>query len=98
MHPDFKRDVGAQVEYLRAQEDVERIHGLLKDLTALKALLEDYPEAGREVMREGDASLRMMPLRRASFVAWYKTAAQQGEVTLYRLFHERQRRPKPELP
>lgn len=97
-HPAFRRDVAAQVDHLVAQGDIERIEGLLRDVSALKNLVTEFPEAGRELVRDGAESLRMMRLRRAPFIAWYRSAPDQDEVTFYRLFHSRQQTPKPGLP
>lgn len=81
-----------------AQGDIERIDGLLQDIAALRKLVAEFPEAGQELSRKGSESLRMMRLRRASFIAWYRAAIDRDEVTMYRLFHFRQRKPKPGLP
>ncbi|MBI2323909.1 MAG: type II toxin-antitoxin system RelE/ParE family toxin, partial [Chloroflexi bacterium] len=84
--------------HLVAQEDADRVLGLLGDLAELRTLLGIYPLAGRELARHEERTLRRRRLRRAPFVAWYRYAPEEEEVTLYRLFHARQRTPEPRLP
>jgi plasmid stabilization system protein ParE len=98
LHAAFKADVAAQLAFLEERGDVRRAEGLLQDLKALSALVSDFPEAGRELHRVGDQSLRMMPLRRASYVAWYVASPEKELVTLYRLYHDRQSKPEPHVP
>lgn len=97
-HPQFETEVVAQIEHLREQGDIDRILGLFGDFSELRQLLARFPEAGRELARSGERSLRTIRLRRAPFVVWYRYAPDLDEVTLYRLFHRRQDRPPPRLP
>lgn len=93
----FDSDVAAQLERLVELDSVDGILGLLGDLSELIALLARYPEAGRELARDRERTLRKLRLRRAPFVAWYRYAPDLDEVSLYRLFHARQNMPPPRL-
>lgn len=96
-HGDFERDVRKQIAYLRAQGDEARVFGLLEDLAELKELLASFPEAGRELTRQGTESLRKLKARRSPFFVWYSFEPDLDEVTFFRLFHGRQRTREPRL-
>ena len=85
----FRRSLDAQLEFLVAREDQDGILRLREDLAALETLLASFPDAGRELARSEDATLRKLKLRRCPFVVWY--VRRSDRVTLARIFHARQR-------
>lgn len=81
---------------LAAEGEWDRLQILGQDLDDLVQLLTRFPDAGRELDREGSHTLRKLRLRRVPFYVWYRTA--DGEDTwLVRLFHVRQRTPRPRM-
>jgi plasmid stabilization system protein ParE len=94
-------DVRAAVAHLEEDSAWRWISIVASDLETLKALLSQFPEAGRELDRAGAGAktLRRLKLRRAPFFAWYSFDPGRGAgvVELYRLFHSRQETPEPRL-
>lgn len=93
----FEADLRAQVAYLERHEHWNWIDRLEGDIGALETLLSAYPRAGREIRRRGNDTLRRAALRSTPFFVWYQLdeADEKGPVTLYRLFHVRERRRGP---
>lgn len=96
--PRAQLDVRAQIEYLRERGEIDRIRGFDEDLTALEDLLVSFPHAGRELVGEGQKSLRRIGLRRSPLFVWYVYEPDRDEVTLVRVFHTKQRTPIPRPP
>lgn len=95
----FRADVAAQIAFLLAKEEGERIANLAAEIEAAGRILGTFPELGREIGREGGTSVRALHLRRVPFVITYALAPERPpSVTLLRIFHARQRRPLPERP
>jgi plasmid stabilization system protein ParE len=84
--------------YLVERGEREWAARLREDLDEIGELLGRFPEAGRELARDGDASLRKLRLRRCPFVVWYGFDPLAEQATFIRLFHARQRTPKPRPP
>lgn len=65
------------------------------DLDTLRSLLSQFPEAGRELNRDGAKTLRRLKLHRTPYLVWYSFDPERGAgiVELYRLFHARQLTP-----
>ena len=90
----FAAEVAVQVAALHAAAEWSWVATLEQDLDETSQLLARFPDAGRELARDGERTLRKLRLRRAPFYVWYRTA--EGEDTrLVRLFHVRQRTPRP---
>ena len=90
----FTADVAEQIATLAAAQEWSWLGILEQDLDETAQLLTRFPDAGRELTRAGSVSLRKLRLRRAPFYVWYRTG--EGEQTrLVRLFHVRQRTPRP---
>lgn len=93
----FEADVRDQVAYLVGRQRWAWIDRLEADLRVLERLVSSYPRAGAELRRRGSDVLRRAALRSTPFFVWYQLdeADAGGSVTLYRLFHVRQRRSRP---
>lgn len=96
--PHFQRDVRAHIDYLRSHDEIDQILRLDEDLVELEELLIRFPQAGREISREGGESLRRLRIRRAPLLVWYAFEPDRDELTLVRLFHAKQMTPVPRLP
>jgi len=93
----FRADVAAQIAFLLAQEERERIANLAAEIEAAARILGTFPELGRQIGREGSTNIRALHLRRVPFVITYALAPERPpSVMLLRIFHARQRRPLPE--
>lgn len=70
-----------------------------QDVDTLRSMLARFPEAGRELDRVGDKTIRRLKLHRAPFFAWYSFDPEPapGLVELYRLIHAHQRSPRPDF-
>lgn len=91
--PDFAADLRSQLTYLVERDELEWLVTLHEDLSEAEDLLASFPEAGRELRRQGAAPVRRLRLRRAPYVVWYELSARRKRVNLLRLFHVRQRIP-----
>ncbi len=93
----FEADLRDQVSYLAQREQWAWIDQLEADMRALEDLLSAYPRAGPELRRRDTDVLRRATLRSTPFFVWYQfdEADADGPITLYRLFHVRQRRRRP---
>lgn len=88
---EFKDDVEAQVDWLE-DEHPSWIPKLERGLTEAFELLLDFPLAGSALPTP---PLRKLVLHKLPFVIWYSFDEATGRVDLLRLFHARQRRPRP---
>lgn len=98
---EFVADLEREVEYLRRLAEFGWIQTLAEDLDDIGDMLGAFPLLGHVLAREGADALLKLRLRRAPFYVWYsyrEETAEQGLVTLLRLFHTRQRTPEPRLP
>lgn len=87
------------MNYLRGHREWGWIALLQEDLAEVEAMLLRFPESGFELAREGTETLRRLKLRRAPFFVWYSADSRShgAEVRFLRLFHTRQKTPKPRL-
>lgn len=92
----FRTDFNAQAGYAIDRGEHDQAVRLTEDIVDLERLLTDFPEAGREIDRRGARALRKIKLRRCPFIVWYATDPRK--TVLARLFHARQRTPRPRLP
>lgn len=92
----FWRDASAAIRYAIEQGEGHWATQLVDDIKELERLLTDFPDAGRELDRIAETSLRKMKLRRCPYFVWYTT--DPHNVVLARLFHARQLTPAPRLP
>jgi len=96
---DFARGLDAQLTWLASQGETAWIERLREGLDEAAILLSRHPQAGPLEESEGGSDLRRLVLRRVPYVIWYATLkGPRGEVWILRLFHARQRRPKPSWP
>jgi len=94
----FISDSRRQFDYLADSEEWSRIDRLDEDLTRLAERLARFPELGRELAREGNRTMRMIPVGRLPYFVWYRFDPRSGGVIrLSRLFHTHQRTPRPQL-
>lgn len=95
----FLRDAVAQIEPLVEAEEWSRVDRVREDLAELQVKLGHFPELGRGLAGEGQITLRRISVRRLPYLVWYLwDPRDQGFVQLQRIFHARQRTPKPRLP
>jgi hypothetical protein len=75
------------------------IEGLRADLREARRLLSIFPEIGTIETRKGTLVLRRFVLAKTPYVFWFvrDTEVAKADVWLVRLFHERQRRPRPRV-
>lgn len=92
----FWRDANAEIRYAIEHGEERWSRQLAEDIVDVERLLTDFPDAGRELDRIGETTLRKMKLRRCPFLVWYTTDPQK--VVIARLFHVRQLTPEPRLP
>lgn len=90
----YIQDLQAQLGWLEQNDQLERLIWLLDDLRDASALLAEFPQAGHAFKHQGE-EFRKLPLHRAPYVLWYAHA--ENKVTLIRLFHSSQARPKERL-
>lgn len=98
-HPDFEADFVAHLEWLVARRERGWIEALGAGVEEVGLLLSMFPAAGALVLTRGTIQLRKLVLRKVPFLAWYvlDEAREDDDLWLVRLFHARQRRPKPDL-
>ncbi len=95
----FLSDVRRQTELLADSEEWIRVDRLLADVATMADLLSQFPELGRELARERGRTMRRIAVRRLPFFVWYRFDPRgEGSIRMSRLFHARQRTPKPGLP
>jgi hypothetical protein len=86
------------VDWLEAQRESEWITALSAGVVEAPQLLEAVPLAGAPVSVGRAAQLRKLVLRRVPFLVWYFVPIRPPyTVWLARLFHTRQRQPRPSL-
>lgn len=92
-------DLRAEVNYLGGQREWDWIVLLHDDLAEAEAMVLRFPNSGFELAHQGTESLRRLRMRRAPFFVWYSADAASPDrvVRFLRLFHTRQRAPKPRL-
>ena len=97
-HADFEADYVAQLEWLVQHGERAWILELGRGVRSVGRLLAAFPFAGPVVARRGTIELRKLLFPRGPYLAWYTVDASRprSEVWLLRLFHARQRRPKPD--
>ena len=96
-HPDFERDFIAQLDWLSRRGFTEWIVALREGLTHVTKMVSKVPGAGTLVDTRRGVVLRKVFWPEGPYLAWYvyDPADRRGDVWLVRLFHARQRRPKP---
>ena len=93
----FRTDLSHQLTYLADREDLGAIDRLQADIADLADMLAIFPLAGRELARDDGETLRRIRLRNTPFAVWYRfePTLVEAAVVLHRLFHVRQRTPRP---
>lgn len=95
----FLADLARQIEALEAEDEWSRVDRLIEDVVRLADRLARFPELGRELARERGWTLRRIAIGRLPYLVWYRhDPAHAGVIKMIRLFHSRQRTPKPRLP
>ena len=95
----FISDAQRQFTYLADAEEWSRIDRLDEDIARLSERLGYFPELGRELGREGDRTLRRIPVGRLPYLVWYRFDPRgEGTIRMSRLFHAHQRTPRLTLP
>jgi len=96
-HDDFRRDLQGQVDWLARHADPSWVDRLEAELGRVIDLLGSYPAAGTLAERRGSIALRRVVFPRTPYIAWYvyDDRSRRGDIWLVRLFHSRQRRPRP---
>jgi len=94
----FGDDTHRQVDLLANSGEWPRIVGLFEELALLRRRLATFPELGRELRAGERESLRRIALARAPYFIWYRYDRRADVVRFARLFHARQRTPRPKLP
>jgi plasmid stabilization system protein ParE len=96
-HLDFEADFIAQLDWLARHGFRRWILELRTGLDEVTGLIARFPHAGSLVDERGTVELRKVFWKRGPYLAWYvhDRAARRGDLWLVRLFHARQRRPKP---
>lgn len=99
-HPDFKKDLNAQLRWLTVNRDDGWIKQLKNGLDEAIRLVSEFPAVGTIERQEGPITLRRLILRRVPYVIWFvnQDETENSDVWLLRLFHARQNRPVPTLP
>lgn len=87
----FAADVTAQVAWLRAHDRADWVPRLRTGVAEVRALLARFPAAGTSIEERDGIVLRKLVLRQLPFAAY---VVGPDEVTLLRLFHTRQDRPR----
>jgi plasmid stabilization system protein ParE len=97
VHPDFQRDLEAQLSWLAEHRGAEIVEQLRSGLDEALDLLAATPGVGSVQDRRGSRRLRKLILRRLPFLLWYTYDEERrdGELWLLRLFHVRQDRRRP---
>ena len=98
IHPDFLADVTRQIAWLARNGETSWIGRLEADVSGTMELLDRYPAAGMLIERQGAIVLRQVIFRSTPYVAWYlyDDGPPTPDVLLVRLYHARQRRPRPD--
>ncbi len=95
----FLKDAVTQIGILADAEEWSRIERLREDIAELQARLGMFPEIGREIAHEEKLTLRRVGVGRLPYLVWYFFDPRgNGFVQLHRIFHARQRTPRPKLP
>ncbi|HEV2009507.1 MAG TPA: type II toxin-antitoxin system RelE/ParE family toxin [Candidatus Limnocylindria bacterium] len=91
----FRDDARRQLALLIEGGEWTRVDRLAEDLATLRDRLTRFPELGRELIGDDRHTLRRIALGRVPYFAWYRFDRRTDVVRLVRLFHARQRVPKP---
>ncbi len=67
-HPDFKKDLNAQLRWLAANRDDQWIKQLQNGIDEAIGLLSEFPAVGTIERQEGTTVLRRLILRRLPYV------------------------------
>lgn len=96
-HADFRRDLRAQLSWLKENADPSWIEQLQADLRDARRLISTFPDIGTIEAGKGTFVLRRFLLAKAPYVLWFvrDTAAAKADIWFIRLFHARQKRPRP---
>ncbi len=99
-HADFQADLRRHLGWLKESAEPVWIEGLRADLREARRLLSIFPEIGTIETRKGTLVLRRFVLAKTPYVLWFvrDTEGAKSDVWLVRLFHARQRRPRPKAP
>ena len=98
VHASFARDLESQVNWLVGHAEPDWLDRLESDVGRVIALVGAYPAAGTAVERRGSIILRRVLMPSTPYLAWYvyDDRARRRDLWLVRLFHSRQRRPRPD--
>ena len=94
----FNDDTRRQVDLLVSDGEWTRVVALIEELLVLRERLGTFPAIGRELLADERETLRRIALAKAPYFIWYRYDRQADLVQFARLFHARQRTPKPGLP
>lgn len=96
-HADFRRDLRIHLAWLKENADPSWIEQIQSDIREARKLIAKFPDIGTIEARRGSFLLRRYILATAPCVLWFvrDTAAARADVWFIRLFHARQKRPRP---
>jgi len=97
-HGDFQRDLQNHLAWLAENASGSPwIEALQMDLREAGRLLSSFPEIGTIEARKGTFVLRRFILAKTPYVLWFvrDTEVRGADIWLVRLFHARQKRPRP---
>jgi len=94
----FDDDTHRQVDLLVGDGQWIRVVALIEELLVMRERLAAFPALGRELLTDERETLRRIALAKAPYFIWYRHDPQADVVRFARLFHARQRTPKPGLP
>jgi len=94
----FFSDTQRQIGNLAAVDEWSRVDRLIEDVTRLSERLGRFPELGRQIGEARGRTLRRIAVGRLPYFVWYRFDPHgEGVIRMSRLFHVRQRTPKPRL-
>jgi plasmid stabilization system protein ParE len=94
----FLADVRKQIDHLAAEDEWSHVVRLAENIARLSETLAEFPELGRELTRERGRTMRRIAVGRLPYLVWYRFDPRgEGAIRLSRLFHARQRTPRPRL-
>lgn len=94
----FFADMRTQIDHLMREDELSRVDRLADDVTVLAERLSQFTRLGRQLTEARGRTLRRIAVGRLPYLVWYRHDPRgDGVVRMSRLFHMRQRTPKPRL-